>query len=858
VIRTALPIDDILPDVLTALREAPVLILEAAPGAGKTTRVPPAMLDLGPGRILVLQPRRLAARLAAERIAAERGERCGDTVGYHIRLDRVEGPRTRLLFLTEGLFPRYLAVTPDLAGIDAVVLDEFHERHVHTDFALALVRRLQATVRPDLKMVVMSATLDPAPLARWCGDARVIAAPGRTFPVTVEHAAAPSRLPLERQVRGAVADLLADPRCPGHILVFLAGAADIRRSGEALSDLARRAGADLLPLRAELPIADQLKVFAPSDRRKIVLATNVAETSVTIDGVTGVVDSGLAKIPGHAPWSGLPTLDVQPVSQAAGVQRAGRAGRTAPGVARRLYTAADFAARSAAEAPEITRVDLTPLLLDLHRLAPRLGLAEPVDPSALPWYAPPPAPQVAAAEAVLRLLGAVDADGRITPAGEAMAAIPLHPRLARAVVEGRRLGAAGPAALAAVLVGEGMILRRGEPAPAVAASDVAFQTELYQDLQARRPVPAACRALVDPQRVRQVAAVCADLFPRLGLPPAAAADPVDEEALARCFLAGFPDRVARARRGTPRGGRSAGPPELTLCLGGGARLSESSVARDEDFLVALAAEARMTADAARAARVHLAVGVAPWMLLDAPPGLLEETAECGWDERAARARGVRRLRYGQLVLEETPLAGAADALEQVLARELAARWPQPFPDDDALRRYAGRRELALATGCPAALPDLAGPDFPRLLAAIATGRTAFAEVAARPLAEHLRQQVDPAAWRLLEEWAPETVTIGAGRRVPVQYASGQEPWIASRLQDFFGTAATPTVGRGRVRLVVRLLAPNRHALQVTDDLAGFWARTYPALRREYARRYPRHSWPDDPLTARPPERGRAR
>ncbi|HEV2762354.1 MAG TPA: helicase-related protein, partial [Pyrinomonadaceae bacterium] len=449
----SLPIDALLPRVLESLRAGPNLLIEAPPGAGKTTRVPSALLDAGDGgEVWVLEPRRLAARLAARRVAEERGEQLGETVGYQVRFEEVAGPRTRLRFLTEGVLTRRLLSDPRLARVGAVVLDEFHERHLQADLALALLRRLQTTSRPDLKIVAMSATLEAAPVARYLGDCEVLRSEGRRFEVEVEHLARPDERPLASQVEAAVRRLVAEG-LDGDVLVFLPGAAEIRRAQEACAQVGREADQLVVPLHGELPAAEQDRAVRAADRRKVILSTNVAETSVTIEGVVAVVDSGLARVAGHSPWSGLPTLNVERVSQASATQRAGRAGRTRAGRCLRLYTAQDFHARPAHEAPEVERLDLAEPALELH--ANGVG-----DLRAFEWFEAPPAHALDAAETLLRRLGALDAAGRVTETGRAMLRLPVHPRLARLAVEGARRGVGSAARVVAALVGERDIRER--------------------------------------------------------------------------------------------------------------------------------------------------------------------------------------------------------------------------------------------------------------------------------------------------------------------------------------------------------------------------------------------------------------
>src|ERR1700722_3398702 len=443
-----LPIDPLLPEIVASLRERPTLVLEAPPGAGKTTRVPRALYDAGmaaPGEIVVLEPRRLAARMAARRVADELGEKVGGVVGYQVRFEDVSSARTRIRFVTEGVLGRKLIASPDLAGVSVVVLDEFHERHLQGDVALALVERLRRTRRPDLRVIAMSATLATAPLAAHLG-APVLRSEGKLFDVAIEHLPSPDDRPLASQVASAVRKLVLEG-LDGDVLVFLPGASEIRKARETCEKIAAEADLALVPLHGDLSPDEQDTAVRPGSRRKVILSTNVAESSITIEGVVAVVDAGLARVASQAPWSGLPRLRVEKVSRASAVQRAGRAGRTRPGRCLRLYTRADFEMRPGHDAPEIRRLDLAQTELELASLGA-------VD---IPWLEAPPEGHVRAARELLRRLAAMDGVGQVTETGRAMLRFALHPRTARVVVEGERRGVADDACVTAAILSEGDI-----------------------------------------------------------------------------------------------------------------------------------------------------------------------------------------------------------------------------------------------------------------------------------------------------------------------------------------------------------------------------------------------------------------
>ena len=780
--NVALPIDPLIPEIAGHLREQNTLVLEAPAGAGKTTRVPPALLELG-GEVLVPEPRRITARMAARYVAGMMGERVGETVGYQVRFEEAAGPGTRLRFLTEGVLTRRLLSDPRLERVSAVVLDEFHERHLEGDLALALLRRLQRTARPDLRLVVMSATLDAAPVAAYLGGARAMRSEGRQYPLEIRYTPH-SAAALEEQAAAAVEGL---PDDGGHVLVFLPGAAEIRRAQAACAAAAGRRGWAVLPLHGDQTPEEQDRAVGPSERRKIILSTNVAESSITIDGVTAVVDSGLARVAGHSAWSGLPTLTVGRISQASANQRAGRAGRTGPGRAVRLYPLEDLVRRPAHDVPEIQRADLAPVALLLRAMKV----------AGIEWLDAPPGAAWAQAEELL---------GELAPSAEMareMARYPLHPRLARLIVEARRRGVAEDGCTAAA------VLSAGERLPARAEHET------------RSDVLALLEGAWEPrtaQVVRQVR--------RLVNPPRQGGR--DEDALLISVLAAFPDRVARRRQGA----------ELQLASGAAAQLAASSTVTGAEFLVAVEAEERREA---KAPLVRIASGIEPEWLIDLFPERVREFSRVEWNRAAGRVEAVSALLFDRIAIEESRGTPDAEAAAALLAEKGIEAGLGESEELEALlervrfaARYAEMPELSKETA----------------LRGLAEGRRSLAELeaAARDggLARAVAAQIGPAARRALEEVAPERIRLPGGRQVRVHYEAGQTPWIESRLQDFFGMRETPAVARGAAPVVVRLLAPNNRPVQMTTDLAGFWERLYPQVRRELGRRYPKHKWPEKP------------
>ncbi|HYV45940.1 MAG TPA: ATP-dependent helicase HrpB [Myxococcaceae bacterium] len=847
--RVALPIDPLLPEIVRAVRGGGALVLEAPPGAGKTTRVPRALVEsgaMGDQEVLVLQPRRLPTRLAARRVAAELGEEVGKTVGYQMRFEDVGSRATRLRFLTEGVLTRRLLSDPELPGVGAVVLDEFHERHLATDLALALLRRLQQTARPDLKLLIMSATLEAAPVAAFLGGCPSLRSEGRRFEVALEHLPAADERPLEQQVLAGVKRVLAGGM-EGDLLVFLPGAAEIRRAREACEEIAGRHQLEIHALHGDLPPADQDRAVTPGRKRKIILSTNVAETSVTIEGVGVVIDSGLARIAAHSPWSGLPVLQLGKVSKSSAVQRAGRAGRTRAGTCLRLYTKHDFDSRRDHDVPEIRRMDLAESVLALRASGVR-------DPRTFPFFEAPPTQALEAAESLLRSLGAVAGDGGLTEIGRRLLAFPVHPRQARVVVEAERRGVGQEGAAIAALLGERDIRReaRSRVGPGAqktgGSSGPSDLLELLELLEQAERGPDRARSLgLEPAAVSAAQRVQKQLarLARRGDAPRPSRPQDVEQALLLSVLAGYPDRVAKRRK--------PNAPEVVLSGGGSATLSELSVVREPELLVAVDVEERPGPRGAQVL-VRLASAVEPEWLLELLPERIKEAVEVQWNASLGRADRVTRLTYDALVLEETRgAAPPSPEAARLVAEALLSKAKSSPEEQEALTGFLRRLELVSAAFPNAGLPSFDEAAIRDGVAQLCEGVTSLEELGGGSLAGVLQDRLPGDRQRLLATKAPDRVTLAGGRQVRVHYEVGKPPWIESRLQDFFGSATGPAICDGRVPLVIHLLAPNQRAVQVTQDLSGFWDRHYPAIRRELMRKYPKHAWPEDPRTAKPPE-----
>lgn len=847
-----LPIDEVLPDVVrTLLPPGGSLVLEAPPGAGKTTRAPRALLDAGlEGDIIVLEPRRLAARLAARRVASELGEEVGQTIGYTVRFEDVSSKKTRVRFVTEGVLTRRLVADPKLTGISAVLLDEVHERHLQGDVALALLRRLQQTKRPDLRLAAMSATLDAGPIASFLGSP-IVRSEGKRFDVAIEHLPAPDDRKLELQVASAVRSLLqSGPNgsgLDGHVLVFLPGAADIRRALESCARYASEHDLLLLPLHGDLPPAEQDRAVGPSKQRKIILSTNVAESSVTIDGVVAVVDSGLVRVARHAPWSGLPLTQIEKTSRASAAQRAGRAGRTRPGRALRLYTKADHDARPEHDTPEILRVDLAQTLLELRAAGT----------SDLTWLDAPKADAVAAAETLLQRLDAIDAKGQITDVGRRMLGFPLHPRQARLLVEAERRGVGEEGCVLAALVGERDVRtstkasfggggNRGHDV-ATDRSDLLALLELFHEAEGSNFAAHTLRAMnldvgaaLAARRAKQQLQRALEKNPD---PKANSAFPDTpkkvDDALLMSVLAGFPDRVARRRK--------PGTRDLALAQGGTAELAETSAVRDAPWMVAVDAEVVRGRNV-----VRIASEIEPEWLIDLYAERIRETADLAFDEAKGVVTGGSKMLYDALAIAESPGFDVNDpAVADLLFERAKAKGARAFAPEDELDRWLARVRFAASQD-----PEIEAPDDAAVLSTLrelCAGRKSFKDLQEANLLETLRAKVG--RWPRIDAAAPSNITLANGRTAKIHYEPGKPPWVESFLQDFIGTKNVPSAGR--VPIVLHLLAPNKRAVQVTTDLPGFWERHYPAIRKELMRKYPRHSWPEDtstPVPLRPPRR----
>jgi ATP-dependent helicase HrpB len=710
--------------------------------------------------------------MAARRVASELSEVVGESVGYQVRFEERIGPRTRLRFVTEGILTRRLLTDPTLKGVDAVVLDEFHERHLDSDLALALLKRLQHT-RPEIRIIVMSATLDAAPIARYLQDCPVVRSEGRQYALSIRHLPY-SPESLHVRVKKAL-ELLNTQQHPGNILAFLPGIAEIRRTMRECETIARQNGLLVLPLHGDLSPVEQDRAVLPSAERKLILATNVAESSITVEGVTAVIDSGLARLATYSAWTGLPTLHISRISKASAMQRAGRAGRMGPGQVLRLYPEEDYQLRPERDTPEISRSDLSQLLLSLRAM--KMANINDLD-----WLDIPPAEAVQDAEFLLDQIGAKNG------MEQRLARYPLSPRLSRILVEALDRGVGQDGCLAAAILGLGAWSEK---------NDLLAAMDLPQDHRLRQHTDQLLKMARPPKQTHH-----------------------DDEALLLSVLAAFPDRVARLRAGN----------QVLLSTGISAEVAGEPP--PYEFMVAIDAENRLENPLPL---IRMTARIEPEWLLDLFPDRVEERSNVIWNRTTERVEKVSALFYDQLVIEESRGAAPEAEAADLLTRKALEIGIDHFVEKEALAHFLAR--LAFA--------GVEAPDIAQAVREVCVGLHSFAELrdAAKDLIPLLEQKSDT---RLLNELAPLSIRLSNGRQSKVHYDQGRPPWISSRLQDFFGILDTPRIGPDKTPLVIHLLAPNHRAVQTTTDLAGFWERLYPQVRRELMRRYPKHAWPEQP------------
>ncbi|WP_243042786.1 ATP-dependent helicase HrpB [Dyella sedimenti] len=829
------PITPLLPEIGASLAAHPRLVLEAPPGAGKTTQVPLALLRqpwLGDRKILMLEPRRIAARAAAQFMARQLGEEVGQTVGYRIRFESRVGAATRIEVVTEGILTRLIQDDPELAGIGAILFDEFHERHLAGDLGAALALDVQGTLRPELRIVVMSATLDGERIAAWL-DAPRISSPGRGFPVRVTYPPARVQESMEHHLARIARQALAEN--DGDVLAFLPGRREIARA-QAVLETALDEAIDIVALHGELSLAEQQAALAPAEpgTRRIVLATNVAESSVTLPGIRAVVDSGLAREPRFDPNSGFTRLETVTISQASADQRAGRAGRVAEGTAYRLWPQSKRLEPS--RTAEIAQAELSGLALELAAWGIIAGSG-----SDLPWLDPPPPGALAQGRELLAQLGALGADGRITSLGRAMLELGAAPRLGAAALRAPPERHALVADLLALMEARSPL--RGEQAR---SDDFRARVSALHAWRDRRT--AGARGGADAGALAAIEQASKGWRRRLDVRTAASGVP-DSHAVGDLLLHAFPDRVARRDDGNPL--------RYTLANGRGARLHEGTALHGEPWLVVL--DLRLEA---RDSLVLAAAPLDPRVLERDYPAQFRRARALRWNDERNAVEAFEEQRFAAIVLERRGVpVKPEDALPALLAA-IRAKGLDALPWSEHARRLRARMQ-ALRTWLPElGLPDVSDAallaTLEHWLAPYLEGKRRLDALDAEELSQALGTLFDYEQRRLLDAQAPESLSVPSGMNRRLEYAGGEPPVLAVKLQELFGLADTPRIANGRIPVTLHLLSPAGRPIQVTQDLKGFWERTYPEVKKELKGRYPRHPWPDDPWTAAPTHRAKPR
>lgn len=838
-VNTQLPVATVMPELARALADGAAAVLQAPPGAGKTTLVPLALLDspwLDGGRIIMLEPRRLAARAAARRMASTLGEPVGDTVGYRVRMDTRVGPRTRIEVVTEGVLTRMLLADPALDGVGMVILDEFHERSLPADLGLALTLQTRELLRPDLRLLVMSATLDGEAVAGLLGGAPIVTSAGRAHPVETRYRPPRAGARPERAVAMVVREALASGA--GDVLVFLPGQGEIHRVAAILGEDGLPAGTSIHPLYGALSSGAQDAALEPAGTgaRRVILATSIAETSLTIEGVRVVVDAGLSRRPRFSPRTGMTRLETVRVSRASADQRRGRAGRTAPGVCYRMWAPEEEAHLLQDSPPAIAEADLAPLALELAEAGVN-------DPAELRWLDPPPAAAFARARTLLGELGALGSNGRITEHGRRMAMLAMHPRLAHMVIHGMELGHGVVATDLAALLTERDVLRTDRDTD---DADIRLRLELLHGPASLGDSGYSRGIEVDRGGVRRVRELAREWRRRLGI--AEGARDADVDAAGVLLALAYPDRVAQLRAGSE--GR------FLLRGGGGAYLSGAQPLSRSPYIVAAELDGRP-----RDSRIFLAAPVTLDDLREQLGGQVRRESVVEWDDERGLVRTLGRDTLGSLTLREWTTADVDTArVVEVLLSVIRRRGVQALPWDRTSRQLRDRMRFARALDArwpdvdDAALLDTLG----EWLAPALPGVRGWDDLASVRLDAALASMLDWRQRAALDELAPTHWVVPTGSRIAVDYSDPLAPSAAVRLQELFGLAETPRVGGGRVLLTIRLLSPAHRPVQVTSDLAGFWSNSYVEVRKELRGRYPRHHWPEDPLVAEPTRRAKRR
>ncbi len=842
-VLTSYPIDGILPELTAAIREHPAVVLQAPPGSGKTTRVPLALLDVMPpqkGRIIMLEPRRIAAVSAARWMARTLGEEIGQTLGYSIRFDSRVSKSTRIEVVTEGILTRRILANPDLAGVAMVIFDEFHERSLQADLALSLCLDIRRGLREDLKIIVMSATLEGGPVSALLDGAAIITAHGKAYPVEERYCGDDPAQHVTVRMTNVVQKALRETS--GDILAFLPGAEEIRAVRDALAETLKdktMGNISLHPLYGDLPFEAQERAVLPAPGRKIVLATNIAETSLTIEGVRVVIDGGLTRRLQYDPATGMNRLVTVTVSQAQALQRQGRAGRLGPGVCYRLYSQHTFQSLIPFAPPEITISDLTSLVLDLAAW----GV---YDPGLLSWLDPPPPAAWRAARDLLQGLGALDVKGSITPAGVAMARLPLHPRLSHLLLRAAELRCPSLGADLAALLSERDIIRHSGSSftQLTGGVDLGYRLELLRQWRQKKKLTGEADALV----LRVVDRAAQQLRRLMGKASEASGEETGSM-IPRLLLCAFPDRIAKRRE--DEGGR------YVMRQGRGVRLSAKSVPGKSPYIIAVVVDKGEKAEGT----VHMAEPLTEELIREELSEQIEIQRRVEWDKLEGRIIATLEERLGAITLSSKQVNPSDEEVVLLLCEAIRSKTVRLTFSREA-RTLQARVRLMQQTFPEENWPDLSeetilsAPEewlLPRL-----SGIRNAQQLAALNIGPALTEKLTWDQRRLLNDRAPVTIAVPSGHSIPIDYVAGEIPVLAVKLQEMFGLADTPTIAGGRIKLLLHLLSPARRPVQITQDLKQFWNTGYPQVKKELKGRYPKHPWPDDPWNAVPTRKTKGR
>ncbi len=826
------PIDHHLEDIANALCENPCLLIKAETGAGKTTRLPPYLVNKTQKKILVLEPRRLAAKLSAQRCAEILNEDIGKRVGHHIRFDKTISDKTKLLFITEGLFLPYLREDPKLESYEIIILDEFHERSIHTDIALSLIRHLQATSRPDLKLIVMSATLDSKKLEDYLESPKIFNISGRTFPIDIEYHIS--------ETEDAISQMLSDHRCPQSILVFLPGIGAMRALENNLKSIVSN-DIEIIPLHSSLPKKDQNKAFI-GNKKKIILSTNIAETSLTIPHITGVIDTGTERRASFAPWSGMPLLLLEKISKASATQRAGRAGRVQSGLVYRLYKESDYIQRESFTPPEIKRIELSHYMLDLMELG--------IDPQDLNWFESPDEKNLLRAMELLEILGAIKKE-KITKQGNFLAKLPVHPRLGAMLFSNQEDNNLSDILLCACTINEGMVLSKHAQFSKddEEVCDLSVQINLIKAyFWKNRDLSDYNLSLLDNKAARRVIDLYQALCKRLNISRELSKDKTEVKSLTKALIAGFPDRVAAKRPAKNKGKNSHG---YNFCLGRGGKLSYKSAlcSTYPDYIIVLTALENPKANAAIGTTISAASKVTREDLINSNSPFLNIEKDNSFNEKKGTLSLSTLRKYANLTLSTTahpPVKPKGDILVELMKEN----WPWPFDQDQELIKYNRRvqilNKVEIEHNCPEFIDDM----FELFIESCVEEETSFQDILNTGLKKLIEDQLSPQDQYVLDKEAPLEVILSNGKSFLVNYEN-EASFISARIQDLYSVNEHPKIAQNQIPLTVKLLSPASRVAQVVSDLPGFWQSSWEDVRKDLRARYPKHYWPDDPVVSEP-------